>query len=59
MPFTFKYNVLSDVQQRLLIDRNGKKTGLTETEAAIRGMQQTWCSTGDACDLAGLCLNRQ
>ena len=40
VPFTFKYNVLTDVQQRLLIDRNSKKSGLTETDAMVNGVPQ-------------------
>ncbi|MDR6415579.1 ATP-dependent DNA helicase [Pseudarthrobacter sulfonivorans] len=31
VPETFKFSVLSDVTQRLLIDRNSKRSGLTET----------------------------
>jgi DNA helicase II / ATP-dependent DNA helicase PcrA len=34
---TFKYNVLNDIQTRLLIDRNSRKSGLTTTDAVVSG----------------------
>lgn len=34
---TFKYSVLNDIQTRLLIDRNSKKSGLTTTDAVVKG----------------------
>jgi DNA helicase-2/ATP-dependent DNA helicase PcrA len=34
---TFKYGVLNDIQTRLLIDRNSRKSGLTTTEAVVNG----------------------
>jgi len=37
VPFAFKYNVLGDIQTRLFIDRNSKKSGLTVTEAVVSG----------------------
>jgi DNA helicase II / ATP-dependent DNA helicase PcrA len=37
-----KYGVLSDVQQRLLIDRNSSKTGLTETPLLKGGVLSRW-----------------
>ncbi|WP_149264229.1 ATP-dependent DNA helicase [Actinomadura sp. K4S16] len=35
VPETFKYGVLDDIQNRLLIDRNSSKSGLTKTLAYI------------------------
>jgi DNA helicase-2/ATP-dependent DNA helicase PcrA len=35
VPFAFKYNVLNDIQTRLFIDRNSRKSGLTVTEAVV------------------------
>ena len=37
---TFKYNVLNDIQARLLIDRNSKKSGLTTTNYFVKGKAQ-------------------
>lgn len=37
-----KYTVLNEVQQRLLIDRNSKKSGLTETPLLNGGYLERW-----------------
>lgn len=37
-----KYSVLTEVQQRLLIDRNSKKSGLTEVPLLNGGMLSRW-----------------
>lgn len=37
-----KYTVLTDVQQRLLIDRNSRKSGLTETPLLKGGNLERW-----------------
>jgi len=37
VPVTFKYSVLNDIQNRLLIDRNSRKSGLTTTDAVVSG----------------------
>ncbi|HEV2635262.1 MAG TPA: ATP-dependent DNA helicase [Actinocrinis sp.] len=37
VPEAFKINVLSDVQARLLIDKNSRKSGLTTTCAVVQG----------------------
>lgn len=37
VPEAFKYNVLSDVQDRLLIDRYSKESGLTTTNVHVNG----------------------
>jgi len=37
VPETFKYSVLSEVTQRLLIDRNSQRSGLTTTPAVVKG----------------------
>jgi DNA helicase-2/ATP-dependent DNA helicase PcrA len=40
VPETFKYGVLNDIQTRLFIDRNSRKSGLTTTNAIVRGKPQ-------------------
>lgn len=47
VPETFKYAVLSDVQNRLLIDRNSTRSGLTSVHATT--------ATKDASRCAGTC----
>jgi DNA helicase-2/ATP-dependent DNA helicase PcrA len=37
VPEAFKYNVLNDVQTRLIIDKNSAKSGLTTTQHVVRG----------------------
>lgn len=37
VPEAFKYNVLNDVQTRLIIDKNSKKSGLTTTQHIVKG----------------------
>jgi DNA helicase II / ATP-dependent DNA helicase PcrA len=37
---TFKYNVLNDIQTRLIIDRNSRRSGLTATSYVVRGKAQ-------------------
>lgn len=37
VPDAFKYSVLSEITQRLLIDRNSKRSGLTTTPAVVNG----------------------
>ena len=37
IPETFKFGVLTEITQRLLIDRNSRTSGLTETPAVVRG----------------------
>jgi len=37
-----KYNVLSDVHQRLFIDRNSRRSGLTETPLLAGGNLRRW-----------------
>ncbi|GAB96960.1 DNA helicase-2/ATP-dependent DNA helicase PcrA [Kineosphaera limosa] len=37
VPETFKYNVLTDITARLLVDRNSRQSGLTTCEAVVNG----------------------
>jgi DNA helicase II / ATP-dependent DNA helicase PcrA len=37
VPEAFKYNVLNDVQTRLIIDKYSTQSGLTTTNAIVRG----------------------
>ncbi|MDO8144521.1 ATP-dependent DNA helicase [Isoptericola sp. 178] len=37
VPETFKFSVLTEITQRLLIDRNSKRSGLTVTPAVVQG----------------------
>ncbi|WP_228760027.1 UvrD-helicase domain-containing protein [Pseudactinotalea sp. HY158] len=37
VPQTFKYSVLTEITQRLLIDRNSRRSGLTLTPAVVKG----------------------
>ena len=38
VPLTFKRNVLNDIQTRLFIDRHSRASGLTTTDAVVKGV---------------------
>ncbi|MFE1926318.1 ATP-dependent helicase [Streptomyces asoensis] len=40
VPEAFKYNVLNDVQTRLIIDKNSAKSGLTATSHVVQGVEK-------------------
>lgn len=40
VPEAFKYNVLNDVQTRLIIDKNSAKSGLTTTNHVVQGVEK-------------------
>lgn len=40
VPATFKRNILNEIQTRLFIDRNSRASGLTTTDAVVKGKAQ-------------------